>query len=148
MPRQPKKNRTSAKKRRLVFLSFEFERDAERRRTFIGQAKEHCEFAIVDKSLPSAQHDERWRQEARESIRASQVVIVLLGPDTHNAPGVKDELSLAGEVRCPVVQLMPQDKSYGLVAKNGAVCEYKWDTINRMLQNPKAFGDAVINRGK
>ena len=140
MPRQPKKNRTTSKKRRLVFLSFEFEKDAGRRGTFIVQAKEHCEFAIVDKSLPSAQHDERWRQEARERIRASQVVIILLGPDTHNAPGVKDELSLAGEVHCPVVQLMPQDKSYGLVAKNGAVCEYKWDTINRMLRNPKAFG--------
>ena len=41
-----------------------------------------------------------------------------------------------------------RDKSYGLVAKNGAVCEYKWDTINRMFRNPKAFGDAVISRGK
>ena len=102
MPEQPQKKRSSAKKGRRVFLSFEFERDAGRRGTFIGQAKEHCEFAIVDKSLPSAQHDERWRRLAKQRIRASQVVIVLLGPDTHNAPGVKDELSLAGEVRCPV----------------------------------------------
>ena len=34
-----------------------------------------------------------------------------------------DELSLAGEVRCPVVQLLPRDTNYGLVAKYGAVCE-------------------------
>ena len=148
MPKQPQKNRSGAKKRRPVFLSFEFERDAGRRGTFIGQAKEHCDFAIVDKSLPRAQHDEKWRQEAQERIRASQVVIVLLGPDTQNAPGVRDELSLAGEVRCPVVQLMPKDKNYGLVAKNGAVCEFKWDTINRMLQDPKKFASAAGNRGK
>ena len=102
MPKQPQKNHSSAKKRRPVFLSFEFERDAGRRVTFIGQAKKHCEFAIIDESLPSAQHDDKWRQKARERIGASQVVIVLLGPDTHNALGVKDELSLAGEVRCPV----------------------------------------------
>ena len=148
MPKQPQKNQSSAKKRRPVFLSFEFERDAGRRGAFIGEAKKHCQFAIIDKSLPSAQHDERWRQTARERIGASHVVIVLLGPDTQNAPGVKDELSLAGEVRCPVVQLMPQDKNYGLVAKNGAVCEYKWDTINQMLRDPKAFAEAAMNRGK
>ena len=146
MPKQSQKRHSSAKKRRPVFLSFEFEKDAGRRGTSIGEAKKHCEFAIIDKSLPSAQHDERWRQMARERIGASHVVIVLLGPDSHNAPGVKDELSLAGEFRCPVVQLMPQDKNYGLVAKDRAVCEYKWDTINRMLRDPKAFADAAMNR--
>ena len=148
MPKKPQKNHSGAIKRRPVFLSFEFERDAGRRGTFIGQAKEHCEFAIIDKSLPCAQHDQKWRQKAKERIGASHVVIVLLGPDTHDAPGVKDELSLAGEVRCPVVQSMPGDKNYGLVARNGAVCDYKWGTINRMLRDPKAYTDAAINRGK
>ena len=148
MPKLPHNNYPSAKKRRSVFLSFEFERDAERRGTFIGQAKDLCEFAIRDKSLPSAQHDATWRQKAKERIGDSEVVIVLLGPDTHNAPGVKDELSLAGELRRPVVQLMPQNKNYGLVAKHGAVCENRWETINRMLRDPKAFAEATANRGE
>ena len=148
MAKQPQKNRSGSKKRRPVFLSFEFEKDAGRRGTFIGQAEKLCEFAIIDKSLPSAQHGEKWRQTAKERIRSSQVVIVLLGPDTQNAPGVKDELSLAGEDGCPVVQLMPQDKNYGLVSKNGAVCEYKWDTINRMLRDPKTFANAAESRRK
>ena len=115
MSKQPQKNRSGAKERRPVFLSFEFEKDADRRGTFIGLARKHCELEVIDNSLPSAQHDEEWRQTAKERIRSSHVVIVVLGPDTHNAPGVKDELSLAGEVRRPVVQLMPQDKHYGLV---------------------------------
>ena len=148
MSKRPQNNDPSDKKRRSVFLSFEFEKDAGRRRGFICQAEEHCEFAIIDRSLPSAQHDKRWRQEAIKGIRASEVVIVLLGPDTQNAPGVKDELSLAGEVSRPVVQLMPQRKNYGLVAKNGAVCEYSWKTINLMLRDPKAFAEAFANRGK
>ncbi len=140
--------RSNNKQRRSVFLSFEFQKDAGRRGAFMGQAKVDCEFALIDKSLPSAQHDEQWRREAKSRIEASAVVIVLLGPDTYNAPGVKDELSLAGEVPCPVVQLMPQDKNYGLVAKNGAICEYKWKTINRMLRDPRAFADDPVNRGK
>ena len=140
--------RPNRKQRRSIFLSFEFERDAGRREAFVGKARVDCDFAIVDKSLPSAQHDERWRREARERIEASDVVIVLLGPDTHSAPGVKDELSLAGEVHCPVVQLMPQNKDYGLAAKNGAVCEYKWKIINEMLRDPEAFAADPMNRGK
>ena len=139
---------SNGKQSRSVFLSFEFQKDAGRRGTFMGQAEVDCEFALIDKSLPSAQHDEQWRREAKARIEASAVVIVLLGPDTYNAPGVKDELSLAGGVRCPVVQLMPQNRNYGLVAKNGAICEYKWKTINRMLRDPKAFADAPENKEK
>ena len=148
MPNQPRKLVSKGKKRRSVYLSFEFEKDAGRRGTFNGLARKHCEFAIVDNSLPSAQHGERWRRAAKERIRSSQVVIVLLGPDTQNAPGVKDELSLAGEVSRPVVQLMPQDKNYGLVAKDGAICEYKWDTINRMLRDPMRFANDADTREK
>ena len=136
----------SGKECRSIFLSFEFERDAGRRGTFMGQAKANCEFSIIDKSLPRAEHDERWRREARRRIQASEVLIVLLGSDTHSAPGVKDELSLAGEVHCPVVQLIPQHKNYGLATENGAVCSYKWKTINRMLRDPQAFADDPINR--
>ena len=81
-------------------------------------------------------------------MRTSDVVIVLLGPDTQNAPGVKDELSLAGEVGCPVVQLMPQCRNYGLVGKYRAVCRYKWRRVNYMLRDAAAFADASTNRGK
>lgn len=139
---------SKSKQSRPIFLSFEFQKDAGRRGTFLGDAKVKCDFALIDNSLPSAQHDDQWRQEAKARIEASAVVIVLLGPDTFNAPGVKDELSLAGEVHCPVVQLMPQNKNYGLVAKNGAICKYRWNAINRMLRDPRAFADDPVNRGK
>lgn len=107
MPKQQQKDRCGSKERRPVFLSFEFEKDAGRCGTFICLAREHYEFEVIDNSLPRAQHDEEWRQTAKERKGSPHVVIVLQGPDTHNAPGVKDELSLAGEVGCPVVQLMP-----------------------------------------
>lgn len=136
------------KESRSIFLSFEFTKDASRRRAFIGQARRHCEFALIDKSLPDAEHGNKWRQDVLVRMRDSDVVIVLLGPDTQTAPGVKDELSLAGEVSCPVVQLMPQDCNYGLVAKDGAVCEYRWGKVNQMLRNPKAFAEDAANRGK
>ena len=119
MTKQVRQNRGKSEPSRSVFLSFEFEKDAGRRSVFIGQAKQHCEFVLKDKSLPAAEHDDKWRRDAKERMKVSDVVIVLLGPDTQNAPGVKDELSLAGDVGRLVIQLMPQGQNYGLVAKNG-----------------------------
>lgn len=142
------KNRPKPKELRSVFLSFEFGKDAGRRAAFFHQAGQHCEFTLTDMSLPSAEHDDEWRREVKERMKASDVVIVMLGPDTHNASGVKDELSLAGEVECPVVQLMPQGQNYGLVGKYRAVCESKWTRVNRMLRNPVAFAESSANRGK
>ena len=148
MSKQAKHTNQKRKEPRSVFLSFEFEKDAGRRSTFIGQSRIHCEFALNDKSLPAAEHDDKWRRDVKERMKVSDVVIVLLGPDTHNAPGVKDELSLAGEVGCPVVQLMPQGQNYGLVGKYRAVCGSKWTAVNQMLRSPGTFAKSSANRGK
>ena len=148
MVEQVRHDRGKARPSRSVFLSFEFEKDAGRRSNFIGQAMKHCEFSLKDTSLPTAKHDEKWRRDVKERMKVSDVVIVLLGHDTHNAPGVKDELSLAGEVGCPVIQLMPQGQNYGLVGRYRAVCRYKWTAVNRMLRDPGTFAKSSSNRGK
>lgn len=148
MTNRAQRNHGRSKPSRSVFLSFEFEKDAGRRDAFISQGKQNCGFVLQDKSLPAAVHDDKWRREVKEKMEGSDVVIVLLGPDTHNAPGVKDELSLAGEAGCPVVQLMPQGQNYGLVAKNGAVCKYRWKDVNQMLRDPEQFAATSANRGK
>lgn len=124
---------------RSVYLAFEFDRDAHRRQAFINQAAKRCDFTLNDLSMPAAAHSERWRREASPRIRASDVVIVLLGQDMHNAPGVQDEINLARQWQRPIVQLLPQGRNYGLVPGNIPVCRYRWDRINEMLRNPGAF---------
>ena len=148
MTSRMRRNHGQSKASRSVFLSFEFEKDGGRRSDFISKGRRNCEFILQDKSLPAAEHDDKWRRAVKERMKVSDVVIVLLGPDTQNAPGVKDELSLAGEVGCPVVQLMPQGQNYGLVAKNGTVCKYRWKDVNQMLREPRTFATASANRGK
>ena len=131
-----------------MFFSFEFHKDRQRWQSILGDAEKHCDFNLIDLSLPCAVHDEKWQRAVRERIRKSAVVIVLLGEDTHEARGVKDELGLAGEFKRPVVQLMPQREKCGLVSKDKAVCSYEWTRINEMLRNPKAYADNPANRGK
>ena len=130
---------TTTREGRSVYLAFEFDRDAHRRQAFIDQAERRCDFTLDDRSMPAAAHSERWRREASPRIQSSDVVIVLLGRDTHNAPGVQDELNLARQWRRPIVQLQPRGRNYGLVSDAIPVCRYRWNRINEMLRNPRAF---------
>ena len=57
--------------------------------------------------------------------------------DTHNAPGVLDELSLAGQLGRTVVQLMARRQKYGLPTQRAPICPYRWVVINRMLKDPR-----------
>lgn len=129
----------NGKDTRRVYLAFEFERDAQRRATFIKQSELYRNFLLKDLSLPSAAHDLHWQREAQERIRRVHVLIVLLGQDTHSSLGVRDELSLAGQVECPTIQLMPQHRRYGPISDRIRVLPYKWRRLNEMLQDPKAF---------
>ena len=60
--------------------------------------------------------------------------------------GVQDELSLAGQLGKPVVQLMPQGKAYGLPTELAPVCSHRWAQIDAMLQDPQAFGKTTTKR--
>ena len=133
---------TATREGRSVYLAFEFDRDAHRRQAFINQAGRRCDFILDDRSMPAAAHSERWRREASQRIRASDVVIVLLGRDTYNARGVQDELNLARQWDRPSVQLQPQGRNYGRVSDAIPVCRYRWNRINEMLHNPRAFVDS------
>jgi hypothetical protein len=118
---------------RRVYIAFEFEKDAERHTCFMSDAEKHCLFVLEDLSLPAAVHNSSWQREALKRIHNSQIVFVLLGLDTHNAPGVHDEISLAGKSNKPIVQIVPQGQNYGEVSQQGLLTTYKWSRINEIL---------------
>ena len=124
-----------------VFLSFEFGRDNELHRNFYAQAKEHSQYKIVDKSLNEPYHpDDEWLQKARAQIKQSDIVIVVIGQDTHNAPGVEKEVTIAGQLYKPKFQIRPKGSTGGAVAGAGEVIPWKWDKIdakiNELLGKP------------
>jgi hypothetical protein len=123
---------------RRIYFAFDYTKDAWRRTTFLDQAETLAECEIIDVSLPRAVHDSRWQREAQSRIRSSDLVIVLLGEDTHSAPGVLDEISLAGQENRPVVQLMPKSRNYGTIGKTSRLCKYSWRYINQILDSPPA----------
>ncbi len=78
-----------------IFVSFEFDRDNDLKNSFYEQAERYAEHRIRNCSLREAYPTEEWKGKARAAILDCDVVILLVGQDTHNAPGVLTEVRIA-----------------------------------------------------
>ena len=83
--------------RKRVFISFDFDNDADLRDNLVAQSKlPDSPFSMVDCSLRAA-YDERWRQRVRNVIRGADLTIVICGAHTDTAKGVAAELTITQE---------------------------------------------------
>ena len=117
-----------------VFLSFEFDRDQELHRNFYAQTErgDSCH-EIEDYSLnePYPPHDDSsWLKKAKDLISRSDIVIVVIGEDTHNAPGVEKEVTIANQQGKPIFQIRPQSRTRGEVDGAGDVIPWDWGKID------------------
>ena len=117
-----------------VFLSFEFGRDDELHHNFYLQAKLYSKYEIIDESLNEQYHpDPLWLNKARKQIALSDIVIVVVGEDTHNAPGVEKEVGEAHQLKKPIFQVRPQKRTAGEVRGAGEVIPWKWKRIDAKI---------------
>ena len=119
-----------------VFLSFEFDRDEELHRNFYAQAdRGDSDHEIEDYSLQEAYrpHDNSWLKKARLKISRSDIVIVVIGDDTCNAPGVEKEVTIANQEDKPIFQMRPQGRTGGSVPGAGDVIPWKWKKIDAKI---------------
>ena len=118
-----------------VFLSFEFDRDADLYRNFLQNARCHSDHDFEDCSMDEAYqpHNDRWKKKARKKIGLSEIVIVLLGDDTHNAPGVEVEMTFKNQQKKPGFQIRPKKRTSGSVKGGGDVIPWNWKKIDAKI---------------
>lgn len=117
-----------------VFLSFEFGKDNELHRNFYSQASLHSGYEMIDCSLNEQYHpDAQWLNKARKQIALSNIVIVVVGEDTHNAPGVEKEVGEAHQLKKPIFQVRPQGRTHGEVRGAGELIPWKWKQIDAKI---------------
>ena len=79
-----------------MFISFDYDHDQDLRVLLSGQGKRKAaSFAIADWSIKVESRG--WKQDARDRIRRSDLVIVICGHFTHQAVGVAAEIDIARE---------------------------------------------------
>ena len=115
-----------------IFASFEFDKDKDLKDNFYRQAEAHSPHRIGNSSLHEAYPTNEWKDRAREAIRGCDLVIILIGLDTHNAPGVKTEVDIARSLSKPIFQVKPQSRTYNGV-EGVEIVPWRWRRINAKI---------------
>ena len=77
-----------------VYVSFDYDHDKVLKEFVIGQSKlEDSPFEVIDHSIKETVNGD-WVSEAEKRIKRSEVVLVLVGSDSHRAQGVLKEVAL------------------------------------------------------
>lgn len=122
-----------AKKR--VFVSFDFDNDKVLKDFIIGQSK-HADspFEVIDTSLKEAAPMKTWEDKARVAIKSSDIVVVMVGPKTHTAPGVLKEVAMARDEGITIVQIIGyKDGNYTAVPDAGRLYTWNWENLKKLL---------------
>src|SRR4051812_26929463 len=86
-----------------AFVSFDYDHNEESRRLFVGQGKKDSPtpFAIGDWSSKDVLPQKTWEQTIETKIGRCNLLIVLVGRQTHAATGVKKEIAMASRKDVP-----------------------------------------------
>lgn len=121
--------------KRKVFVSFDFDNDRVLKDFIIGQARlADSPFEVIDHSLKEAAPEADWPKKARAAIKRAEIVVVMVGKQTHRAQGVLKEVAMAREEGVPIVQVIGyKDGQYTAVPNAGRLYAWNWDNLKRLL---------------
>lgn len=118
-----------------VFVSFDFDNDKKLKEFVIGQSKNSdSPFEVADWSMKEAAPQRNWEDEAESRIKRSDLVMVMVGPKTHKAPGVLKEVEMARRNNIRIVQVIGyKDGNYTAVPNAGRLYSWNWDNLKKLL---------------
>lgn len=122
--------------KKKVFVSFDFDNDKFLKEAIIEQAKnEDSPFEASDHSLKEAAPEKEWLERARAAITRSNVVIVMLGPKTKNAPGVLKEVMIAKDLKKERFQIIghKEGTEQWAVPDGGRTYKWTWENLKNLL---------------
>lgn len=127
------KEKNVAKKR--VFVSFDFDNDRKLKEFIIAQSRlSDSPFEVIDCSLKEAAPEANWEAKANAAIKRSEVVIVMVGPQTHRASGVLKEIKMARKAGKYIVQVIGyRNGDYTPVPGAGRLYRWNWDNLKKIL---------------
>jgi hypothetical protein len=119
-----------------VFVSYDFDNDKILYTFIIGQTKlPDSPFEVSDHSLKEAAPERDWEIKARAAINRADKFIVMLGPKTRTAPGVKKEVAMAknlGKPRFQIIGYRNGSRDWAL-PDAGVTYSWNWDNLKKLL---------------
>lgn len=121
--------------KKRVFVSFDFDNDKKLKDFIIGQSRlDDSPFEVVDCSMKEAAPQSNWTTFAERKIKSADIVLVMVGPETHKAPGVLKEVDMARDNEIKIVQIIGyKDGNYTAVPNAGRLYSWNWDNLKKLL---------------
>ena len=122
--------------KKRVFVSFDFDNDKRLKDFIIGQSRlPDSPFEVIDNSLKEAAPERNWETKADAAIKRSEVVIVMVGPQTYRAQGVLKEIKMARAAGRKIVQVIGyKDGNYTPVPGAGQLYRWNWENLKKILR--------------
>lgn len=123
------------KRKKRVFISFDFDNDKVLKDFLIGQSKlPDSPFEVSDWSLKEAAPEKNWEEKARAKIGLVDLVIVLVGPKTYRASGVLKEVKMARDLNKQIIQIIGyKNGEFKPVPDAGRLYRWNWDNLKNLL---------------
>jgi len=119
------------RRRARVFVSFDFDHDKVLKDFIIGQARlPDSPFQVSDYSLKEAAPQRTWEIKARAAIGRADKFVVMLGPKTRYASGVRKEVAMAKSLGKPRFQIIGYRNGSRRWAIPDAGVTYTWNWAN------------------
>ena len=119
-----------------VFVSYDFDNDKTLYDFLIGQARlADSPFEVTNHSLKEAAPEREWESKARAAINRADKFIVMLGPKTKSAPGVKKEVAMAKDLNMARFQIIgyKDGSSDWAVPDAGNIYSWNWENLKKLL---------------
>ncbi|MFC1613615.1 TIR domain-containing protein [Patescibacteria group bacterium] len=119
-----------------VFISFDFDNDKGIKNFVMGQAKlPTSPFWGADWSMKEAAPQSKWEDEAERRIKKCDIVLVMVGEQTHKASGVLKEVELARQYKKLIAQIIayPDIINPTPVDSAGRLYRWNWDNLKTLL---------------
>ena len=116
-----------------VFVSFEYDKDDELKNNFYSQSEIHSRHRLNNHSLNEPYQESVWKGKAKKAIERCDVVVVLIGEDTHNAEGVIVETDMARSLGKCTIQIRPKRRPYKGLTRLKDPIKWRWKTIDAKL---------------
>lgn len=122
--------------RTKIFVSFDYDNDKTLKDFIFGQARlPDSPFEVSDHSLKEAAPELDWETKAHAAIARADKFVVMLGPSTRNAPGVKKEVAMAvalGKPRFQIIGYRDGSRDWA-VPDGGTTYLWNWENLKRLL---------------
>lgn len=128
-----------------TFISFDFDNDEKQRMLFVGQSKNsRTPFNIQDWSSKQHLPQRSWEATIEDKISRCHMVLILVGPHTHTAIGVKKEIEMAMRNNVPYYGIYVAGANDYTPLPPGLtrsrVIRWDWDKIASAIQRMEREG--------